>query len=129
MSKTEAKALKILREWILEFHNYGDKFDCIEIIHDGYVERDDGSSDENEYIYAIFINEKSHLIEEFPPIDRFVSSFASMVGHRNEDYCLYAVVNNNTQAVDINMSSDEPGKLSWESAAQIVAAIDKKYSA
>lgn len=128
MTKIETKALEILQEWILEYHNYEDKFDCIEIIHDGFAELEDGSPDENDYLYAIFINEKSHLIEEFPPMENLVAGYVSMVGHRDEDCCLYASVNNTTKTVDINLPSDEPNKLSWKEAAKIIVAIDKKYS-
>jgi hypothetical protein len=129
MTKQDAKAIKILENWIEEFHNYEDKFDCIEIIHDGFAENDDGSENEDEPRYAVFINKASHLVEQFPPLDRAVMAFASFVIHRDEDFCIYVYLNTKTGNIDINIPDDQPNKLTWKEASKNIIAIDKKYSA
>lgn len=125
MLNDEKVALSAVEEWVREFHKYGDKFDCIEILHDGYAEDDDGNEIKHEHCYAVFVNSQSHLIDDFPPHEIVGTG---MVRHRPDDFCIYAWLNEETESVFVNAPDREDAGLSWSETIKIILAIEKKYA-
>lgn len=125
--KQQNQAIEFLKEWVLEFHQCGDKWDCIEIIQDGYAEDDDGEPIEHEPCYAIFINKNSHLIDVFPEHENATVGHVTLVHKRSDDYCAYVWINEETDNIDINTPDADEGCLTWEEAVQIILAIEKRY--
>jgi hypothetical protein len=122
MSTKALKADEILRSWALEFHESGDYDDSIKIVFDGYLEDDDGLTDESQPCYAIFVH-KDSLSGKFPPQD----DSNGFIAHRSDqEVCFYVWLNLET---DEEQEINEPDTdLNIEDFYDIIIAIEEKYS-
>lgn len=117
----QQKAESILHTWANEFHECGDFDDGIKIVFDGYFTDDDGTEDENQPCYAIFVHRDS-LRGNFPEHD----TAHGFIAHRpDEEACFYVWLDLTTgQEQEINTPDTE---LDIKKVYRIIIEIQHKY--
>ena len=115
------KAHKILRSWALEYHESGEYDDAVNIVFDGYLEDDDGCTDEAQPCYAIFVH-KDSLQRHFPPHD----NSHGFIAHRpDQEVCFYVWLNlDSSEDQEINEPESD---INIDEFYDIIIELDRRY--